>query len=119
MLDEASAQLLSALSALIVGGGYKIVEEGELAPRLPLTGEELTRSLALLEEKRLIDVRYAEGGAFCLRLLPAGRSYAERVERERLDAKKRNRESLLYAALGAFLGGALSGAAVLLLSLLV
>ena len=116
MLDEASEKLLAAL-ANDPGGGFRVVEEGELCTGL--SPEQFSRSMSLLEAQGLLELRYAEDGAYCLRLLPASRGYIERERSEALRARKNRRDFFLFSMLGAFAGGALSGGIVLMISLLV
>ena len=119
MLDELSGELLTALNALADGVGFKVVEEGELLRLVPASSEELSRRMSYLEDRRLIELRYAEAGEYCVRILPAGRSYGMQTAREQAAQKRSRRDLFLASALGAFAGGALSGSIVLIISLLV
>ncbi len=119
MLDEISGALLAALNEYCEGGGFKIVEEADLLRLVPATQEELSRRMSYLEDKRFIELRYAEDGAYCVRILPAGRGYGLQVKREQAEKTRSRRDLFFASALGAFAGGALSGTIVLLLSLLV
>ena len=96
-LDERTGALLERLETLCAGGGYHIFEGTDLAPD---AGAE---------------VRYAEGGTYCLKLLPAGRAYAARA-RERLREEKLR---LKYTALSAFFGALAGGLICTLLTALV
>lgn len=115
MLDEKSEAVLTAVNGLCADGGFKIIEERELLRLLPAETENVGRILSFLEEKRFIELRYAEEGTYCVRTMPAGRSYAERTAYEKTERGRSRRETLLCAALGAMLGGA----AVSLIALLV
>ncbi len=119
MLDETSGALLAKLNALCEGGGFKIIESAELCRMLPVEETELSRRMAYLAEKRLIELRYAEEGMYCVRTLPAGRVYAEAAAREARESLKNRRTLFFGAALGAFLGGSLAGIVVSLITLLV
>lgn len=118
MLDELSQNLLCALSQAMPSDGFNVVEESELS-ETGLSGEELFRAMSELEAQGLLEVRYAEGGAYCLRLLPASRGYIERERRSGDEARKKEKLCFLFSMLGAFVGGLLSGGLVLAISLLV
>ena len=118
MLDEKSTAILSAINELCPGGGFEIVEEQELVRAVPEGKGDVARILAFLEEKRLIELRYADEGTYCVRTMPAGRTFAERSERERLARVRGRREVLYAAAAGGFLGGLAAGLIVLLLALI-
>ena len=105
MLDERSAALLAAINGACTGGGFKIIEQEELSRMIPEGTEDVEKTLAYLEEKRLIELRYAEAGTYCVRPMPAGRTFAERAEREKREKEKSRSDVLRYAALGAFFGG--------------
>ena len=104
MLDEKSEAILSAVNDLCGGGGFKIVDEEDLRRALSNGEGDVGKILSFLEEKKLIELRYAEEGTYCVRTMPAGRSYAERSRMEISEREKRRRDVLLYAALGSFLG---------------
>lgn len=108
MLDEKEIALLEKINRLCGEGGFIIAEEGELLSSFPAgqtaSREELRRMLARLQERRYIDVKYAEEGEYCLTTLSEGRLYLETAwEKRREDARKRM-GTLLFSALGAFLG---------------
>ena len=119
MLDELSGGLLAALNALVEGGGFKIVEQEDILRLVHADAEEVARRMSCLEERRLIDLKYAEAGEYCVRILAAGRGYGMQAAREKQAERKERRDIFLSSALGAFAGGALSGLLVLLISLLV
>lgn len=119
MLDETSGRLLEALTALGEGGGYKVVEEEELMRLVPANADEIARRMAYLEDRRLIDLRYAEAGEYCVRVLAAGRSYGAAAALEKREEKRERRDLLLVSFFGAFAGGAAAAALMLLLSLAV
>ncbi len=106
--------MLAAVNGACEGDGFKIIEEEELGRVLPEGNSGVARTLAYLEEKRLIELRYAEEGTYCVRTMPAGRSYSERMARERAERRKLRTQTLLFAALGAFLGGFVAAALALL-----
>ncbi len=116
MLDERTSRLLKKIIYLCGDSGYKIAEEGELLTSLPLGDKgELARLLRYLEERRMIDVKYAEEGVYCLCPLPEGRLYFERKREQRYEVSRRKRELFLFGFLGAFAGSLLCSILVLLL----
>ncbi len=94
------------------------MEEEELARALPYGEGDVGKILAYLEEKRLIETRYAEGGIFCVRTVPAGRAYPERAERESREEKRSLRDHFLWSFWGSLAGGALITLLALLLEAL-
>lgn len=109
MLDERTSRLLDKINRLCGESGYKIAEEGELLSSLPQSDEEeLSRLLHYLEERRFIDVKYAEEGVYCLCPLPEGRLYFERARGQRLEEIRRRKELFLWSFLGALAGGIFS-----------
>ncbi len=117
MLDERSGRLLETINKLCDGGGFKIAEAGELLSCFPpewnVGADELGRILSYLEERRFIDIQYAEEGVYCLCPLPEGRSYFETARERALEGARRRREQFLLALLGAFLGALLGTLTVL------
>ncbi|MDE5548423.1 MAG: hypothetical protein K2J30_05465 [Clostridia bacterium] len=109
MLDERTGRLLIAINGMCEKGSFKLVEESELLKSLPPTcgvdGATLRAMLNYLEDGKYIEVGYAEEGEYCLRPLPEGRLYTERMRRERGEAMRRRRDSLLLALAGGFSGG--------------
>lgn len=115
MTDERTSALLSAVRSLCEGGGFKIVDEEEIA-RLFSGGEgEIRAGMSLLAERRLVELVYAEEGTYCVRVLPAGREYAD-LERDRRRLERETRREVFFFAL---LGGALGGICSFLIALLV
>lgn len=120
MLDKRTSLLLETINTLCSEGSYKIVEESELLSCFPLkSGDDLKEMLRYLAERGYVDVRYAEEGVYCLCPLPEGRLYAEEVKREQTDDFRRRRETVLFTALGAFLGAFLGSAAVWMIAFLI
>ncbi len=115
MLSDTFEKLLGALARALPEEGFRIVEGKELFAEL--SAEEISRAVGLLEAQGFLEVRYAEGDAYCLRLLPAARAYLDREQKRREEEARFLRRSLLFSAVGAFSGGALAGAFSFLLSL--
>ena len=111
MLDVRTDRLLHQINELCTGGGFRIVEEGELG----VSDEDVRGMLEYLRVRGYIDVQYAEEGVYCIRPLPEARRYEESVrEAERAETRLR-RAILLCSAAGALLGaliGSLSAALV-------
>lgn len=109
MLDERTGILLGVVNEMCEKGSYQLVEESELLKRLPpacgVDGVTLRAMLNYLEDGNYIEVGYAEEGEYCLRPLPEGRLYTERLRKEKREAMRRRRDSLLLALAGGFSGG--------------
>lgn len=118
MLDERTGTLLEKINEACLGGGFRIVEEGELLScfqeAAKVGKEDLSRMLTYLEERRYIDIKYAEEGVYCLCPLPDGRLYSEKMRQQRREARSRRRELFFLSLAGAFLGAAAGALAVLL-----
>ncbi len=108
--------MLAAVNEACRGGGFKIIEEDDLARIVPK--EDVGKTLSLLEEKRLIELRYADEGTYCVRTMPEGRSYLERVRRENAERERGRRDTVLGAFFGALAGGFAAALLVGLVALL-
>lgn len=110
MLDADTKKLLSFLVAEC-GGTYKIFDESELCGALPegTGGTAVSDMLTRLEAQRYLDIRYAEGGEFCLCPLPSGVRFLEELDGERTEKKRRRREEGLLVFLASLAGGFLGG----------
>lgn len=117
MPDEKAGALLAAINGICKEGGFKIVEEDDLLSPLLERGE-IGELLERLEAERLIEIRYAEEGVYCLRPLPEGRRYSEAQKESRLALARSRRETALLSFLGAFAGSALAMLLALLVFLL-
>lgn len=109
MLDKRTAALLNTVNAQCSSGGYKIFTEEDFLscfePAWGVTGENLSHMLDHLSENGYINVKYADGGMYCVMPMPLGRSYSEReAEKENKDLK-----SLKCFARAAFFGGLIGG----------
>ena len=118
-MDKRTTYLLNKINELCSEGSYKIVESDELLScfpeKLKMDGDGLGQCLTYLKEHRLIDVKYAEEGVFCLCPLPEGRTYFESVKEKKSDAFRRRRDIVLMTALGAFVGAFVGSICVWLL----
>lgn len=123
-MDELREEVLSAVLAA-TGGSFKVLDVSDLLSCIPAEaradGAGVSDALRSLSAEGYIEVRYAEGGTYCLRSLPKGQAYGERVRAERVRAaeegerRRRARRRGLFAVfvsalLGAFAGGCLAGA---------
>ena len=104
-LDERTGALLERLERLCPGGGYHIFEAADLAPD---SEEEIAEAICYLSDSHCVDVRYAEGGTYCLRVLPAGMVYAQQARERAKESDLRNRRTAIFAFCGAFAGGLLA-----------
>ena len=77
--------------------------------------ESIKGMLGFLEDRGYLQLRYAEEGEYCVRILPEGRLYFERAAAENQEEKKRARTQAVCALLGALVGGLLSGGIVALI----
>ncbi len=112
-------RLLSALNTLAEGGGFKIVEEADILRLVPANAEEIARRMAYLEDRQFIDLRYAEAGEYCVRVLAAGRVCVAAADREKGEKVRFSRKIFLCAMLGSFAGGLLAGTVAFLIALAV
>lgn len=121
-MDDLKEEVLSAVDAA-TGGSFKVLDAADLLSAVPSGGDEaeVAGALRSLSAEGYIEVRYAEGGTYCLRSLPKGRAHGERVraERERAEREEARRRRawrrgvlavFFSALLGAFAGGCLAGA---------
>lgn len=117
MLDRRTGQLLEKLNALCSRAAFCIVEEGELLSAGE-DGESIKGMLGFLKDRGYLELGYAEGGEYCVRILPEGRLYFERAAAERREEQRRNRRETLCGFCGALLGALLGGGIVALAVLL-
>lgn len=108
MLDKRSSILLEKINELCEDGGYKIFDEEDLLSCFPekykTDADALAQTVRYLREHKYIDVKYAEGGMYCLCPLPEGRMYFENVKDARGKSFRLRRDTVLLTVLGAFLG---------------
>lgn len=111
MLDKRTGRLLDTINGFCSGGSFRIVDEEELlgcfSAKDGVDAECVRRMLAYLRDRGYIDVQYAEEGVYCIRPLPEGRLYFERVREKRSDGLRKTRFNALILAGSAFLGSML------------
>ena len=120
MLDEKTEKLLEKINGF-GEGSCKVVDEGELMGLYPAgeaDKESIRQMLGFLEDRRYIDVQYAEEGVYCVRPLPEGRLYFEKLREGRRETVRLRRDVALFSALGALVGSLVGAAMMLLVSLL-
>lgn len=117
MLDRRTGQLLEKLNVLCARAAFCIVEEEELL-FAGEDGESVKGMLGFLKDRGYLELGYAEGGEYCVRILPEGRLYFERAAAEKREERKRNRRESLFAFFGALFGAVLGGGIVALFVLL-
>ena len=114
MLDRRTERLLQKLNALCINAAFCIVEEDELL----FEGEDsesVKGMLGFLQDRGYLELSYAQGGEYCVRILPEGRLYSERSAAERREELRRSRREALCAFFGALGGGLFSGGLVALI----
>ncbi len=108
MLDEKTGALLAAINGKCGGESYKIIEEKEFSDCLARRGGadrgEIRAMLSFLEAERLIEIRYAEDGLYCVKPLAEGRKYFEQERLRTAERNERRRSDFLLSLLGAFAG---------------
>ena len=114
MLDRRTGILLQKLNALCTGASFCMVEESELLFENE-DSESIKGMLDFLEDKGYLQLRYAQNGEYCVRILPEGRLYFERAAAQRYEEERRSRREALYAFFGALIGGIVSGGLVALI----
>ena len=118
MLDRRTETLLKKLNERCTGNAFCMVEEGELLSEGE-DGESLKGMLSVLEDGGYLQLRYAEEGEYCVRILPEGRLYFERAAAQKYEEVLRGRRETLHAFFGALIGGILSGGLVALVVALI
>ena len=114
MLDRRTGTLLKKLNELCTSAAFCMVEEEELIFEGE-DGESIKGMLGFLEDRGYLQLRYAEKGEYCVRILPEGRLYSERAAAERREELRRSRRESLCAFFGALGGGILSGGLIALI----
>ena len=117
MLDRRTGALLQKLNTLCKSAAFCMVEEEDLL----FSGEDsesVKGMLGFLEDRGYLQLRYAEEGEYCVRILPEGRLYFERAQAERREEVRRSRREALSAFFGALGGSILGGVIVVMLAVL-
>ena len=114
MLDRRTGRLLQKLNELCTSAAFCIVGEEELIFEGE-DGESVKGMLGFLADRGYLQLRYAEEGEYCIRMLPDGRLYFERAAAQKREEKNRARVQALCAFLGALTGGILGGGIVALM----
>lgn len=118
MLDKRTEQLLNKLNLLCRSGSFCIVDEEDLCDeRVGIDAEGVKGILGYLCDRGYLEVQYADGGVWCVRPLPEGRLYSERLKSEQKTERARKRTVALFSLLGAFFGAFAGGIFAFLLSL--
>ena len=121
MKENLTAELLSVLATVCSGGEYVVVSAKELKKKSralsSLSGENLERLFAVLEDRGYVSLRYSDGEEFCVALLTGRQNYNPFPERNdfgsqpkisRLSEIKAGNAYLkvaLISAFGGFAGG--------------
>ena len=114
MLDRRTGRLLQKLNGLCASAAFCIINEEELL----FEGEDsesVKGMLGFLEDRGYLQLRYADEGEYCIRMLPDGRLYFEQAAAQKREEKTRARVQALCAFLGALGGGILGGGIVALI----
>jgi len=107
MMDRNTEILLSAIKELCPSGGYTVVSADDIAEKAgaDFTEEETARMLASLDERGYINLRFSQGGEYCLSLLPSGLNFSSgRVKKGFFVRNRQFFITFLCAFAGAFLG---------------
>lgn len=121
MTEAKKAAMLLYLNDECKDEGYEIFSDEDFLGLYPaalgVKKEEIARTVKQLSSEGYIDVRYAEGGTYCLSVLEKGRKYE--VEEKPLTVRFNPFRALSPVFLPAFLGGAFGGFSAALIVALV
>lgn len=88
MLDVKSKLVLKILNKECKGGGYKIIEKGDIISSMPAKVrcdiEELEHIMAYLERHDCINIKYDDDNVYCVALLPGVTEMLEEPKKEGL-----------------------------------
>ena len=108
MLDKRTSFLLDKINEICSEGGYKVVETEDLItafpPSLGADKEGIRQMMHYLAEHKYIDIKYSEEELYCISPLPEGRMYFENAKEAKGSSFRHRRDTVLFTALGAFLG---------------
>lgn len=116
MFDMRMQAVLDLLKDICPTGGYAVVSAQEVSARTrsedPVSAEEVDKMIRAMDASGLINLRFSEGGEYCLTVLPKGRAWE--ADGGKIGFFARNRALIITgvcafagAAAGAFLAGAL------------
>ena len=111
MTEAKKAAMLLYLNDECKENGYEIFSDDDFLSLYPaalgVNKEEIARAVKTLDEEGYIDVRYAEGGNYCLSVLDKGRRYE--AEEQPLSVRRNLFRSLSPMFWWSFAGGAAGG----------
>ena len=116
MFDTRMKTVLDVLKDICPTGGYAVVSAQEISARSSksdfISAQDADKTIRAMDAGGFIDLRFSEGGEYCLTVLPKGRTW-ESGERK-IGFFVRNRALIITAACafagaaaGAFIAGAL------------
>ncbi|MBQ5926401.1 MAG: hypothetical protein IIX01_00580 [Clostridia bacterium] len=106
MLDESTSAFLNVLNGLCDGENYKIFAEEDFGVRSENeNGVTVGETIRFLSEEGYIAVKYAEGGMYCLKVLPKARAKEQDEEKKREEERFFGLAQEKSAFYGSFLGG--------------
>ena len=118
MLDKRTERLLNKLNLLCRSGSFCIVDEEDLCDeRAGIDKDGVKGILGYLCDRGYLEMQYADDGVWCVRPLPEGRLYSERLKGERNTEAAKRRTVALYSLLGAFVGALVGSFCAFLISL--
>lgn len=99
---------MEQLEKLCGDGKYKIIDEHDLTSSFPsdynVTRESLKEMLSYLYEHDYINIKYSDGGMYCICPLPAGRIFLEKKKEVSNEYKTRYLLPASFAFFGSFTG---------------
>ena len=114
MTEAKKAAMLLYLNDECKEDGYEIFSDEDFLtlypPALGVKKEEIERAVRALNEEGYIDVRYAEGGTYCISVLDKGRNYESQALCVKFGALRRVSPAFWYAFFGGACGGLLAAA---------
>jgi len=120
MLDRRTEIILRRIDELCSDGNYHIIEFEELVASLPycddLNDEALRDILKYLRDHDYVNIKYSDGGTYCVCPLPAGRIYLERTAQRRREYSAKYIYPFIPSFFGALVGAFI--AALILIAVL-
>lgn len=109
---------MKRIDELCNDGKYKIIDEQDLISSFPsdynVTRESLKEMLSYLYEHNYINIKYSDGGMYCVCPLPAGRIFLEKSKEVSNENKNKYLLPALVSFFGAFTGAFFAALAVIL-----